>query len=178
MLSRGSRPRAVRVPRRRAQVASADVLAIRAFIPASRPALTRAALLGGVWLGALAALSPKPAHAVDATWTAPTPGPGEVRLDVEVRAIDARDLHGRRQNALAVAQGDRVPNLQLLGELLVDVEGDRRERMLGIAEKMPKANKSGAKRGAVIKPLAVKAETGKVVPQRAAAARRPVRLRK
>jgi hypothetical protein len=32
-------------------------------------ALSRAALLGSVWLGALAMLAPSPAHAVDGTWT-------------------------------------------------------------------------------------------------------------
>ena len=31
-------------------------------------ALSRAALLGSVWLGALAMLAPSPAHAVDGTW--------------------------------------------------------------------------------------------------------------
>jgi autotransporter-associated beta strand protein/T5SS/PEP-CTERM-associated repeat protein len=39
-------------------------------------ALSRAALLGSVWLGALAMLAPSPAHAVDGTWTgggAPVP---------------------------------------------------------------------------------------------------------
>jgi autotransporter-associated beta strand protein/T5SS/PEP-CTERM-associated repeat protein len=34
-------------------------------------ALSRAALLGSVWLGALAMLAPSPAHAVDGTWTGP-----------------------------------------------------------------------------------------------------------
>jgi hypothetical protein len=74
MLSRRSRPRAARV-QRRAPAGSAGAHAIRAA--AVRPAVTRAALLGGAWLGALAALSPRAAHAVDATWTAPLPGPGE-----------------------------------------------------------------------------------------------------
>jgi autotransporter-associated beta strand protein/T5SS/PEP-CTERM-associated repeat protein len=34
-------------------------------------ALSRAALLGSVWLGALAMLAPSPSHAVDGTWTGP-----------------------------------------------------------------------------------------------------------
>jgi outer membrane autotransporter protein len=37
----------------------------------ARPALVRTALLGGVWLGALAALGTQPAYAVDGTWTGP-----------------------------------------------------------------------------------------------------------
>jgi autotransporter-associated beta strand protein/T5SS/PEP-CTERM-associated repeat protein len=41
--------------------------------PAARPALPRAVLLGGVWLGAFAVLCPEPARAqvVDGTWTGP-----------------------------------------------------------------------------------------------------------
>ncbi len=40
--------------------------------PAARPALTRAVLLGGVWLGAFAVLCAEPAQAqVDGTWTGP-----------------------------------------------------------------------------------------------------------
>src|SRR5262245_35865989 len=74
MLSLRSRPRAVRARRQRPPGAPVGALAIRAAAPSAR---TRAALLGGVWLGALAALCPKSAHAVDATWTAPPPGPGE-----------------------------------------------------------------------------------------------------
>ena len=35
------------------------------------PGLARAALLGGVWLGALAIVAPDTAHAVDGTWTGP-----------------------------------------------------------------------------------------------------------
>jgi fibronectin-binding autotransporter adhesin len=37
--------------------------------PRARPALARAALLGSVWLGALALLTPDAAHATDGTWT-------------------------------------------------------------------------------------------------------------
>jgi autotransporter-associated beta strand protein/T5SS/PEP-CTERM-associated repeat protein len=54
--------------RRRAPAASVAVLAIAAAAPAAR---TRAALLGGVWLGAFAALLPQSAQAVDGTWTGP-----------------------------------------------------------------------------------------------------------
>jgi autotransporter-associated beta strand protein/T5SS/PEP-CTERM-associated repeat protein len=44
----------------------------------SAPAMRgRAALLGSVWLGALAMLAPNAAHAVDGTWTAPPPNPKE-----------------------------------------------------------------------------------------------------
>src|SRR6516165_6944866 len=38
---------------------------------AARPAATRVALLGSVWLGALAIFAPNTAHAVDGTWTGP-----------------------------------------------------------------------------------------------------------
>jgi autotransporter-associated beta strand protein/T5SS/PEP-CTERM-associated repeat protein len=41
------------------------------------PLALRAALLGGVWLGALALLAPDTARATDATWIAPSPNPGE-----------------------------------------------------------------------------------------------------
>src|SRR5262249_4853610 len=48
--------------------------ATRAAAPAARPALSRAALLGSVWLGALATLTPDAAHAIDidGTWTGST----------------------------------------------------------------------------------------------------------
>src|SRR5262245_45165718 len=56
--------------RRSAPAASVAGLAIRAAAPSLRlPA--RAALLGGVWLGAFAALLPQSAQAVDGTWTGP-----------------------------------------------------------------------------------------------------------
>ena len=38
---------------------------------------TRAALLGGVWLGAFAMMAPDAANATDGTWTAPLPNPKE-----------------------------------------------------------------------------------------------------
>src|SRR5262245_46149441 len=45
--------------------------------PTRAAALSRAALLGSVWLGALAMWAPNTAHAVDGTWTAPPPNPKE-----------------------------------------------------------------------------------------------------
>jgi autotransporter-associated beta strand protein len=45
------------------------VIRIAAALP--RRALSRAAALGGVWLGALATLTPDVAHATDGTWTGP-----------------------------------------------------------------------------------------------------------
>jgi autotransporter-associated beta strand protein/T5SS/PEP-CTERM-associated repeat protein len=56
--------------RRPAPAASVAGLAIRAAAPSLRPP-ARAALLGGVWLGAFAALLPQSAQAVDGTWTGP-----------------------------------------------------------------------------------------------------------
>jgi fibronectin-binding autotransporter adhesin len=58
-----TRKRAAAIPRLDIAVAIAP--------PAARPALTRAALLGGVWLGVLATVTPDAAHAVDGTWTGP-----------------------------------------------------------------------------------------------------------
>ena len=46
--------------------------AIRIVPAAARSAFSRAALLGGVWLGALATLSQGAAHATDGTWTGVT----------------------------------------------------------------------------------------------------------
>ena len=46
-------------------------IAIRIAAPGARAASTRAALLGGVCIGALALLAPGTAHAVDGTWTGP-----------------------------------------------------------------------------------------------------------
>jgi T5SS/PEP-CTERM-associated repeat protein len=57
--------------RRRAPAASVAILAIWAAAPAARAAATRAALLGGTWLGALAMLALDGAHALDGTWTGP-----------------------------------------------------------------------------------------------------------
>ena len=45
--------------------------AILVAASAARSTATRAALLGSVWLGALAILAPNIAHAVDGTWTGP-----------------------------------------------------------------------------------------------------------
>ena len=47
-----------------------------------------------------------------------------LRLGLEVRTIDARDLHRRGQHAFAVAQRDPSPS-ELLGECLGHVERDR-----------------------------------------------------
>jgi len=50
---------------------------MRKAAPAARPALSRAALLGSVWLGALAIATPNPARAIDITWVGPLPNPQE-----------------------------------------------------------------------------------------------------
>jgi hypothetical protein len=65
--------------RRRSQATRAGALAapraairgsaIRIAPAAARTAFSRPALLGSVWLGALAMLAPNTAHAVDGTWT-------------------------------------------------------------------------------------------------------------
>jgi autotransporter-associated beta strand protein/T5SS/PEP-CTERM-associated repeat protein len=71
--------RSLRLPRgatrattgkRAAAIPSLDI-AVALAPPTARPTLTRAVLLGGVWLGALATVAPDAAHAVDATWTGP-----------------------------------------------------------------------------------------------------------
>ncbi len=56
---------------RSAPEAGISAIAIRMTPPraGARPAPTRALLLGGVWLGALAMLAPDAAQAVDGTWT-------------------------------------------------------------------------------------------------------------
>jgi autotransporter-associated beta strand protein/T5SS/PEP-CTERM-associated repeat protein len=54
--------------------------AIRIVTASAPSARSRAALLGSVWLGALAMLAPNAAHAVDGTWTAPPPNPKEWTL--------------------------------------------------------------------------------------------------
>ena len=68
--TRGSRP----APDRRAPAASIRGHAGEFAISAARPAVTRAALLGSVWLGSLAMLAPNLAHAQDATWTGSASG--------------------------------------------------------------------------------------------------------
>src|SRR5262245_23391525 len=61
--------RSVRVQgRERTPAASTSAFASELAAPRARPAATRRALLGGVWLGALAMLAPDAAHAVDGTW--------------------------------------------------------------------------------------------------------------
>jgi hypothetical protein len=74
MRSYGWRPQATRAAAPRAAVRDS---AIRIAPAAARTAFSRAALLGSVWLGALAMLAPNTAHAVDGTWTAPPPNPKE-----------------------------------------------------------------------------------------------------
>jgi hypothetical protein len=70
MPSHRSRRRSARAKRLCAATPGAAVsgCAIRVAASAARPAATRAALLGSVWLGALAILAPNTAHAVDGTW--------------------------------------------------------------------------------------------------------------
>jgi len=71
MRSHRLQPRAAQTGRRAAEASIGD-FAVRIAAPAARPALTRAALLGGVWLGALGAFCPDLAHAqVSGTWTGP-----------------------------------------------------------------------------------------------------------
>src|SRR6516164_9033397 len=53
------------------QGAAVPGCAILVAASAARSTATRAALLGSVWLGALAILAPNIAHAVDGTWTGP-----------------------------------------------------------------------------------------------------------
>src|SRR6516225_4392019 len=53
------------------QGAAVSACAILAAASAARSAATRVALLGSVWLGALAIFAPNTAHAVDGTWTGP-----------------------------------------------------------------------------------------------------------
>jgi outer membrane autotransporter protein len=61
--------RSVRVQgRERTPAASTSAFASELAALRARPAALRTALLGGVWLGALAMLAPDAAHAVDGTW--------------------------------------------------------------------------------------------------------------
>src|SRR5262245_44261268 len=57
--------------RERTPAAAACAIASDLAASRARPAATRTALLGGVWLGALAMLAPDAAHAVDGTWRGP-----------------------------------------------------------------------------------------------------------
>jgi hypothetical protein len=57
--------------RERKPAASTSAIASELAAARARPAATRRALLGGVWLGALAMLAPDAAHAVDGTWQGP-----------------------------------------------------------------------------------------------------------
>jgi hypothetical protein len=63
------RPQATRAAAPRAAIRGS---AIRIVPAAARSAFSRAALLGSVWLGALATLSQGAAHATDGTWTGVT----------------------------------------------------------------------------------------------------------
>src|SRR5215472_14717510 len=77
MRSYGWRPQATRAATSAAPRAALRGSAIRNAPPGARPALSRAALLGSVCLGALAMLASNTAHAVDGIWTAPPPNPKE-----------------------------------------------------------------------------------------------------
>src|SRR5262245_25644199 len=77
MRSYGWRPQATRAAAPAAARVAVRDSAIR-IATSSTPAMpSRGALLGSVWLGALAMLAPNTAHAVDGTWTAPPPNPKE-----------------------------------------------------------------------------------------------------
>src|SRR5215472_6356681 len=68
MRSYGWRPQATRAATSAAPRAALRGSAIRYAPPAARPALSRAALLGSVWLGALSVFAPNAAQATDGTW--------------------------------------------------------------------------------------------------------------
>jgi autotransporter-associated beta strand protein/T5SS/PEP-CTERM-associated repeat protein len=74
MRSYGWRPQATRAAAPAAPRAAIRDSAIRIAPAAARTAFSRAALLGSVWLGALATLTPDAAHAIDidGTWTGST----------------------------------------------------------------------------------------------------------
>src|SRR6516164_1659305 len=75
MRSYGWRPQATRAAAPRAALRGS---AIRIATTSAPSALSRAALLGSVWLGALAMLTPSTAHAVDGTWNGGAlPAPNE-----------------------------------------------------------------------------------------------------
>src|SRR6516165_2713872 len=77
MRSYGWRPQATRAAAPRAALRDSAIRIATTSAPSAR---SRAALLGSVWLGALAMLAPNAAHAVDGTWTAPPPNPKEWTL--------------------------------------------------------------------------------------------------
>jgi len=70
MRSYGWRPQATRAAAPRAAVRDSAIRVATTSAPAAR---SRAALLGSVWLGALAMLAPSTAHAVDGTWNGGAP---------------------------------------------------------------------------------------------------------
>jgi hypothetical protein len=80
MRSYGWRSQATRATALAAPSAALRDGAIQIATRSTPAALSRAALLGSVWLGALAMLAPNAAHAVDGTWTAPPPNPKEWTL--------------------------------------------------------------------------------------------------
>jgi hypothetical protein len=80
MRSYGWRSQATRAAAPAAPRAAHRDSAIRIVTASAPSARSRAALLGSVWLGALAMLAPNAAHAVDGTWTAPPPNPKEWTL--------------------------------------------------------------------------------------------------
>ena len=65
------RSRTAQAVRRPGPGVSTGDIAIRIAAPGARTPSRRAALLGSVWIGALAMLGPGTAHAVDGTWTGP-----------------------------------------------------------------------------------------------------------
>src|SRR5262245_45349369 len=77
MRSYGGRSQTTRAAAPAAPRAAIRGSAIRIAPAAGRTAFSRAALLGSVWLGALAAFAPNTAHAADSTWVGPLPNPQE-----------------------------------------------------------------------------------------------------
>src|SRR3981081_32050 len=65
------RSRTAQAVRRPGPGVSTGDIAIRIAAPGARTPSRRAALLGSVWIGALAMLGPGTTHAVDGTWTGP-----------------------------------------------------------------------------------------------------------
>ena len=71
MRSYGGRPQVTRAAAPAAPGAALRASAIQITTRSAPAALSRAALLGSVWLGALAMLAPNTARAVDGTWNGP-----------------------------------------------------------------------------------------------------------